>query len=111
MPAQRCECARSCSPARVQEWNELSKMDQLGVFEGYIRDCEREKMEQLRKERNDDRRKQRKIRDAFKELLDRGEEEYWVHARALWHTAFPKVPCMPPCTHVTGRRGSRESHV
>lgn len=74
-----------------EEWNELSKLDQINVFDQFVRDWERERDDKKRKERNDERRRERQLRDDFKELLNQGEKEEWVHARSLWYMALPKV--------------------
>jgi len=74
-----------------EEWKALDNLDQLHVFETYVRDMEREEDNQKREERTAEKRKARKCRDAFKEVLARGEKEGWLHCRSLWHEVFSEV--------------------
>ncbi|KAG6821479.1 hypothetical protein H0H93_010203 [Arthromyces matolae] len=79
----------------TQEWNddaELGKLPTLDIllaFEDYSRVCEREYEDQMRKTQVEKTRRERKAREAFKDLLQGLVDSGKIKARCKWKEVYP----------------------
>ncbi|KAK3238699.1 hypothetical protein CYMTET_51308, partial [Cymbomonas tetramitiformis] len=69
----------------------VDKVDRLEVFQEYIRDLERNEVEQKQLEKESRRRQERKNRDAFTAFLKEQQENGLINARTTWREYLPLI--------------------
>ncbi|CAO1637421.1 unnamed protein product [Parajaminaea phylloscopi] len=94
------------------EWQEdahLSSMDlsdMITVFEEYVRDIEKEEAERRRREDKAKAREERSRRAKFRELMEQGRLEGWIHTKASWPDVYRRLEGNETLQAMLGQRGS-----
>ncbi|SCV67520.1 BQ2448_5131 [Microbotryum intermedium] len=103
----------ACSTiVRTPEWHrgpELQKiepLDILNVFEEQVKIAEKEAIEGRARQVNDKKRRARKARDGFKELLNELKESGHIISGTTWHSIHPVIENDPRYLELVGQPGS-----
>lgn len=94
------------------EWKQdahLSSMDlsdMIIVFEEYVRDIERQETERRRIEDKQQAREERRRRTVFRQLLEQGRQEGWIHSKVSWPEVYRRLQGDQRLEGMLAQRGS-----
>lgn len=96
------------NPSYLQEEDlrQLDSLDLLAVFEDYIKTLEREYEIKMQRERDQERRQERKNRDAFRELLSDYLRKGIITHKSKWQDFFPLIKEEQRFLKMLGQPGS-----
>lgn len=80
--------------------------DMITVFEEYMRDIEREETEKRREEDKQKARQERRQRAEFRQLMEQGRREGWIHSRATWPDVYKRLQGDERLECMLAQRGS-----
>lgn len=87
----------------------MDKEDALIVFEGHIRELEKEQVEEKEREKKRSKRQCRKNRDQFLSLLDHLHEEGKLTSMSLWVELYPIISADIRFSAMLGKWGSKNN--
>ncbi|KAL0047243.1 hypothetical protein WJX82_010442 [Trebouxia sp. C0006] len=73
------------------EYEDLSKIDRLEVFDEYMRDLDKQEAEIREKLKQEKKREERKNREAFSELLREDMDEGFIKPKMRWKEYLPRI--------------------
>ncbi|DBB01103.1 TPA: hypothetical protein ACH3X1_000995 [Trebouxia sp. C0004] len=73
------------------EYEDLSKLDRLEVFDEYMRDLDKQEAEIREKLKQEKKREERKNREAFSELLREDMDEGFIKPKMRWKEYLPRI--------------------